>query len=131
MTGAEVALMAAGTAVGTMREAVDDLRGDGFPVGLVKVRVLRPFHGSLLRKIMTGVGKIIVLDRDIDFGQGGIIAQEVRNALYTMQNRPKVYSFICGLGGRDITPQTVVEITQSVWNKQRVPADTVWFDARE
>ncbi|MFC2075478.1 pyruvate ferredoxin oxidoreductase [candidate division KSB1 bacterium] len=130
MTGAEVALMAAGTAVGTMREAVDDLRGDGFPVGLVKVRVLRPFHGSLLRKVMAGVEKIIVLDRDIDFGQGGIIAQEVRNALYTMKNRPKVYSYICGLGGRDITPEIVTEITQSVWNKQRVPADTVWFDSQ-
>ena len=61
---------------------------------------------------MKDADTLIVLDRAISFGLGGPVASEVRSALYPMEKRPKVVSFIGGLGGRDITVAGFEEIVK-------------------
>jgi len=107
---AEVALVTSGTVTGTSRVVVDELRDQGLKIGLLKVRMFRPFPHEKVRQALAGVAKVAVIDRNISFGYSGIFAQEVRAALYGAEKRPPIFDFVAGLGGRDIVPATIREI---------------------
>jgi pyruvate ferredoxin oxidoreductase alpha subunit len=79
------------------------LREAGTDIGLVHLRLWRPFPFEELRQALSGAGTLIVLDRSISSGAGGPVCGEIKSALYGQPNMPKVISFIGGLGGRDIT----------------------------
>jgi pyruvate/2-oxoacid:ferredoxin oxidoreductase alpha subunit len=123
---AEVILAMAGTAVSTSRQVVDDLRARGEKVGVLKLRMFRPFPAALLASLVAGARKIAVLDRNFCFGVGGIFAQEIRSALYHAASRPPVYSYIAGLGGRDVTPGTIEEIYFRTKQADRPDPESVW-----
>ncbi len=101
MDDAEVAVVAMGSVVGLVREAVEELRKEGKKVGLVKIRSFRPFPTEDIRKVMEGVEKVVVFERAISFGHEGPVAIDLKSALYGHSDA-KVYSFVVGLGGRDI-----------------------------
>jgi pyruvate ferredoxin oxidoreductase alpha subunit len=103
MEGAEIALVAMGSILGTMKDAVDQLREAGVSVGLVKVRSYRPFPVEALRKALSGVRVVCVLDRDISMGMEGALYTDVKAAMYNAADAPDMLGFIIGLGGRDIT----------------------------
>ncbi len=103
MEGAEVALVAMGSILGTMKDAVDELRAAGMPVGIVKIRSYRPFPVEALRKALSGVKVVCVLDRDISMGMEGALFTDLKAALYNTADAPDMLGFIIGLGGRDIT----------------------------
>ncbi len=124
--GAEVVLLTSATAVSTARIAVDELRGLGFPVGLAKLRTFRPFPVDEIRSIAQRVGKIGVLDRNVSFGATGMIYQETKAVLYNTPRRPAVFGFIAGLGGRDITPETIKSIFSFVMNHDAPDTETIW-----
>jgi pyruvate/2-oxoacid:ferredoxin oxidoreductase alpha subunit len=125
--GAEVVLLTSATAVSTARIAVDELRSLGFPVGLVKLRTFRPFPVDEIRSIAQRVGKIGVLDRNVSFGATGIIYQETKAVLYNAPVRPKVFGFIAGLGGRDITTETIKDIFAFVMNHDAPDNESIWI----
>jgi pyruvate/2-oxoacid:ferredoxin oxidoreductase alpha subunit len=124
--GAEVVLLTSATAVSTARIAVDELRSLGFPVGLVKLRVFRPFPVEEIRSVAERVGKIGVLDRNISFGATGMIYQETKAILYNAPVKPKLFGFIAGLGGRDITTETIKDIFSFVMNHDAPESETIW-----
>ncbi len=102
--GAETLLMTMGSVSETAMEAIDKLQEGGRKVGLIRLRLWRPFPADELRAEMAGVKTLAVLDRAVSFGgAGGPVAGEVRSALYSIKDAPYVASFIAGLGGRDIT----------------------------
>ena len=103
MDGAEVAIVAMGSFLGTMKDAVDGMRAEGMNVGIVKVRSYRPFPVEALRKALAGVKVACVLDRDISMGMEGAVYTDLKAALYNAKDRPAMLGFIIGLGGRDIT----------------------------
>ena len=107
---AEIALVTSGTVTGTSRVVVDELRDKGLKIGLLKVRMFRPFPHEKVRQALAGIEKVAVIDRNISFGDSGVFAQEVRAALYNADERPPVFDFVTGLGGRDIVPATIREI---------------------
>jgi pyruvate/2-oxoacid:ferredoxin oxidoreductase alpha subunit len=111
---AEAIIVTSGTVTSTSRDVIDAWRDRGEAVGLLKVRMFRPFPIELVREVLRGVPKVGVVDRNICPGFGGIFAQEIKAALYDMDEnqRPNIYGFIAGLGGRDVTPETVDEILQ-------------------
>jgi pyruvate ferredoxin oxidoreductase alpha subunit len=117
--GASTLLIAAGSVVGTARDAVDELRADGEPVGLVKLRSLRPFPIDELRELASSVRAIAVLDRDCSFGMEGAIMSDVKAALYGLPNPPLVCGYIAGLGGRDIRIEDVKAIFASTMEAAR------------
>lgn len=107
---AEVVLVTSGSSTSPARVAVKTLREKGHKVGLLKVKTFRPFPAEKVREILAGRKSVAVVDRNISFGKGGIFADELKGALFNLKSKPKVYEFIVGLGGRDITPEIIEEI---------------------
>jgi pyruvate/2-oxoacid:ferredoxin oxidoreductase alpha subunit len=103
---AELLLVTSGTITATARTVVDAWRERGEAVGLVKVKMFRPFPALRLREALRGVDRVAVLDRNFSAGHGGIFAEEIRAALYDLpqEDRPVVFGYVLGLGGRDVTP---------------------------
>lgn len=88
----------------TAMEVVDALRLEGEKVGVVKIRLFRPFPLEEFRKAVLGKKHLIVLDRAISFGtQGGPVACELRSALYKMEGAPAIVNYVAGLAGRDVS----------------------------
>lgn len=103
---AETIFVALGSFGETAGEAVKALRERGEQVGLLNLRLWRPFPFEAFARAVEGVRNLIVLDRAVSYGgPGGPVAGEIRSALYNLENRPQVYSFVSGLGGRDVTVQ--------------------------
>ncbi|MEE9583568.1 MAG: transketolase C-terminal domain-containing protein [Dehalococcoidales bacterium] len=102
--GAEVLLLTMGSFSETAMTAIDKMRSEGKNIGLIKLRLWRPFPFSEIRSAVKDAEVLIVLDRALSLGgPGGPVASEIRSALYNEDKRPKIVSFVGGLGGRDIT----------------------------
>ena len=108
---AKVLLLTMGSFSETAMTAIDKMRGEGREVGLIKLRLWRPFPFEEIRQAVKNAEVLIVLDRALSFGgPGGPVCSEVRSALYGEDKKPKVIGFVGGLGGRDITAAGFEEI---------------------
>jgi pyruvate ferredoxin oxidoreductase alpha subunit len=105
MEGATMALLTMGSIGDTASMVIDELREEGVAVGLVKLRLWRPFPFDKLREVVGGLDLLVVLDRALSTGGPGPVCSEVRSALYREPDRPDVVGFVAGLGGRDIMPE--------------------------
>ncbi len=123
---ADLVLIMAGTAAGTCRHVVSELRKKGEKAGLLKLKMFRPFPTETIREILRNVAKAAVVDRNFSFGAGGIFAQELKAALCNCERRPKVYEYIAGLGGRDVTPEILEEIYFDAKNRPGPAKESVW-----
>jgi pyruvate ferredoxin oxidoreductase alpha subunit len=101
---AEIVMISVGSHTGTARTVVDAKREEGIKVGLVKIRVFRPFPRERLAKALQGKKGIGVIDRSVAFGRsGGHVFNELQVVLAKLGHRVPVLDFIGGLGGADIT----------------------------
>lgn len=105
---ADTALVALGSISGTVKDAIDELRAAGEKVGLLRIRNFRPFPSAEVRKALSGVSRVAVLDKNISLGSKGAVALEVRDALYGSQ--VSVFGYILGLGGRDVRKKDIAAI---------------------
>lgn len=106
---AETIFVALGSFAETAGEAVKAMREQGHRVGLLNLRLWRPFPFEAFTRAVERACNLIVLDRAVSYGgPGGPVAGEIRSALYNLENRPQVYSFVSGLGGRDVTVQDYI-----------------------
>ena len=126
---AETILLAAGTVCTTARLVADERRDAGEAVGLLKVRSFRPFPAEEIRDALKRARRVLVIDRNISFGHGGILAQEVRSALYPLDRRPDVFGFVAGLGGRDITCDVIAGLLDQV-RDARPEGEIHWVGVR-
>ncbi len=110
LDGAETALLGMGSLMGAVRDVVDKLRDRGQAVGALRLRCFRPFPAQALVRYLSGVQRIIVLEKAISIGAGGILASELRAALHQAGMMTPVESVIGGLGGRDLTPQVIESV---------------------
>ena len=102
--GARLLLLTMGSFSETAKAAVDTRKSKGESVGLINLRLWRPFPFSELRRAVKDAETLVVFDRCISFGgPGGPVSSEVRSALYNEKKRPVVVSFVGGLGGRDVS----------------------------
>jgi pyruvate ferredoxin oxidoreductase alpha subunit len=103
---AKTLLLTMGSFSETAKEAIDKKRAEGEKVGLIRIRLWRPFPFEELWRAVSNAETLIVFDRCISFGgPGGPVASEVRSALYSEEKRPKIVSIVGGLGGRDVSQQ--------------------------
>lgn len=123
---AQIIMVVTGTAASTCRKVISDLRSQGEKVGMLKLRMFRPFPTNLIRQILGSVQKVAVLDRNFSFGASGIFAQEIRAALCNSYGHPPVFGFIAGLGGRDVTPETLSEIYWKTQTSDTPESDSIW-----
>ena len=101
--GAKVLLLTMGSFSETAMVAIDKMRGEGRDVGLIRLRLWRPFPFKELRQAVGDAEVLIVLDRALSFGgPAGPVCSEIKAALYNEYKKPKIVSFVGGLGGRDI-----------------------------
>jgi pyruvate ferredoxin oxidoreductase alpha subunit len=101
--GADVLFITMGSFGETASVAVDELKAASESVGLVKIRLWRPFPFDDFRKAVAQAKVLVVLDRAISYGgPGGPVASELRSALYDEPTPPKVVNMVAGLGGRDV-----------------------------
>jgi len=131
MEDADVVLVASATIASTARVAVDELRDEGKKVGLLRVRVFRPFPSEEIRELLVGRKKVAVIDRNISFGHGGIFAQEIKSALYNSKNIPPLWSYIIGIGGRDVRVEDIKEIAMETIKGNEPKKDIIWKGVRE
>jgi len=124
---AEVILFTMGTAASTAREVIEDYRQQGKKVGLCRLRMFRPSPVEEVTRFLRGVKKVAVLDRDNSLGAGGIVAQELKAALYGAARKPKIYEFIAGLGGKDITPETIREVIEKTLRQPKPGNRPIWM----
>jgi len=102
--GAEVLLLTMGSLGETAKMAIDMKRSNGEPVGLINLRLWRPFPFEELRQAVRGASTLVVFDRCISFGgPGGPVCSEIRSALYDEEARPRVAGLVGALGGRDMS----------------------------
>ncbi len=127
--GADTVFLAAGTVCSTARLVVDERREAGEALGLVKLRAFRPFPTEEIRDALKGARRVLVIDRNISFGHGGILAQEVRSALYALERRPDLFGFVAGLGGRDITRDVLSGVLDRV-RDARPEGEIHWVGVR-
>jgi pyruvate ferredoxin oxidoreductase alpha subunit len=101
---AELAFVVLGALATRARDAVDRLRAGGWRVGLVRPRLVRPWPAEALRRALSGVRGVAVVDQNLSIGQGGVLHAELAAALYGRPQAPRLLSFVGGLGGREVTP---------------------------
>lgn len=108
--GAEYLFVMMGSFATKAKEAVDRLREAGWPIGLVRPRLLRPLPVDVLRQALCGRRAVAVIDQNISMGMGGVLHSEVAASLYGQPGAPLLASFIGGLGGRDIPAEEFFQI---------------------
>jgi pyruvate ferredoxin oxidoreductase alpha subunit len=104
---ADVVLMTTGSVTGTVRVVVEAMRAEGKKVGLIKLRVIRPFPVEKLKAALKNVKAYGVIDKNISFGYEGTVFTNVNSAVISMERLPKAVDFIGGIGGRDITKEDI------------------------
>ena len=108
---ASTILITMGSATETAMLAVDSLRDKGQKVGLVYIRLWRPFPHEEFFEAVREAKVIAVLDRAISYGMGGgPVFSEVKASLYNLTQRPYIKNFVAGLGGRDIPIENFIEM---------------------
>jgi len=127
---ADLVLVSSGTIVGTLREVVDDYRSRGERIGLLKIRYLRPLPAKAIAQALAPASQVAVIDRNVSVGMGGVFWQEIRAALYGSEAGSKpVLGFLAGIGGRDVTPDSVNKIIQVA--RTNPPQDVpIWVELK-
>jgi len=123
---ADLILATAGTIAGTCRVVADRARARGLKVGVLRIRMARPFPVKQICERLRTAKKVAVIDRDFSPGCGGIFAQEVKAALQGLASHVLVYEFIAGLGGKDVTDKDIEKIIEQTLNTPN-PGDSTWI----
>jgi len=122
---ADTVFCCSGALTGTVRVAVDQLRRDGHAVGLLKLRLFRPFPRRELLRLVKGKKRLIVLNRAVSYGVGGTVSQEIRAALFQEENRPTVHDVIVSLGGKEVFPEMIEQIARRAGELS--PMESIWI----
>ena len=107
---ADIILIAMSTMGGTAKVVADVLREKGEKVGVIRLKMFRPFPTKELAKAIGNAKAVAVFEKAMSFGAAtNPLALEVKTALYDSETRPMIMNFVVGLGGRDVPPTTFVE----------------------
>jgi len=127
---AETVLIASGSAASTVYHTVRNLRQAGRKVGFLRLRQLRPFPETTLLSLMKPNVTYGVLDRNLSPGTGGVFTQEIRSVLNRHGRFDRVYEFIAGLGGRDITEQNITDIFDKLTSGEIETSSINWIGVK-
>ena len=103
---ADTVVIALGSVLGTIKEAVDELRNAGTRIGVLGIGSFRPFPLAAVRAALEGAKRVVVLEKSFSVGLGGVVSTDVRLALAGLEL--PAYTVIAGLGGRAITKASLL-----------------------
>jgi len=111
MDDAEMAIVCLGSIAGSAKSIIEDYRAKGVKVGLLKLRVYRPFPAEEIAAVLENMKAVAVVEKCDGFAaKGGPLFDEIRSALYDKKKKPLVTDYIVGLGGREVTHAQLIEI---------------------
>jgi pyruvate/2-oxoacid:ferredoxin oxidoreductase alpha subunit len=122
---AETILIASGTIATTVRQEVEGLRKNGEKVGVIKIKMYRPFPGGEIRKLCRNAKKVGVLDRNYAAGIGGIFCHDVK-ACFQGHNDCLVQGYLTGVGGGDVVPEIIREVIGDLAGRRQAHSP-VWM----
>ena len=122
LDGAETVVVALGSVLGTLKDTVDELRARGRRIGVLGVGCFRPWPHQAVRDALADAGHVVVLEKSLAVGVGGIVSTNVRTAL--AGRRTTVQTVIAGLGGRPITKASLARMLEAADEDQ---LDTLSF----
>lgn len=117
-------LIASGTVAITARDVVEELRGKGEKIGLIRIKMMRPFPADEIRTLTTHAKRIGVLDRNYAAGLGGIFYHDVKASLQGHSDC-LVQGYLTGVGGGDVVPDMVREVASDLVQRSRA-GEPVW-----
>jgi pyruvate ferredoxin oxidoreductase alpha subunit len=123
---AETVVVALGSVLGTIEDVVDELREQGTSIGAVGLKCFRPYPLEEVRAALAGARRVVVLEKAFSVGAGGIVGQNVRDALAGAA--PVVYDVVGGLGGRPITKASLHQLVADVVGERLEPARLHFLD---
>ncbi|ADV64650.1 2-ketoisovalerate ferredoxin oxidoreductase subunit alpha [Desulfurococcus mucosus] len=109
---ADIVVVAMGSGAGTVRSVVRKLREKGERIGLLQLRMFRPFPYSEVAEKLSGAKLVVVMDKAIGPGAFGALYEDVAVSLYDSGERPMLVDYIYGLGGRDLQPSLVYKMIE-------------------
>jgi pyruvate ferredoxin oxidoreductase alpha subunit len=108
--GADVVIVALGSVLGTIKDAVDELREAGLSVGVLGISTFRPFPHAAVAEALAGAGRIVVLEKAFSVGVGGIVSLDVQASV---GYRQPLHTVVAGLGGRPITTTSLTTMLRA------------------
>jgi pyruvate ferredoxin oxidoreductase alpha subunit len=123
---AETVMVALGSVLGTIEDLVDELRDHGVSIGCVGVKAFRPWPGEEIRAALSSARRVIVLEKALAIGIGGIVSQNVRSALEGSGAR--IHTVIAGLGGRPVVGSSLERVVEAALDDQL--GETTFLDLR-
>jgi pyruvate/2-oxoacid:ferredoxin oxidoreductase alpha subunit len=122
---AETVIISMGTIGATAEMVVDELRQVGERVGSLRIRMFRPFPVELIRQGLASASRVVVIDRDISLGYGGVLWGEVSSIV----GRNKlVQNYMAGIGGGDVRPQHIKEIITDIRGRKEAGTPVIMED---
>jgi len=94
-------------------------------VGLLKIRLFRPFPVQAIQEAVAGIPRLVVMERNYSPGLGGILHQELKAALFGMENAPLVHGYLAGVGGVNVSVDRIEELTRKALAETPV-VESVW-----
>jgi pyruvate/2-oxoacid:ferredoxin oxidoreductase alpha subunit len=123
---ADVVLVVSGTMATTAREVVRKRRAAGEKIGLVKLKMFRPYPEAALREACQSASKLAVLDRNYAAGAGGVFWQDTRAAFQGHRDDLLIQNYLAGLCGGDVTPAVIDDILADIAVREEA-GDPVWM----
>lgn len=112
---ADYIMVIMGSAAGTGKDTVDNLRDQGIKAGLLKIRMFRPFPGEEIAEALKNAKVIACMDRTESYNsQDGPIGNDVKAALFNAGMAPKVLNYVYGLAGRDVTVESLASVFEDM-----------------
>lgn len=116
---AETVVIALGSVLGTIKDTIDEMRDDGIKIGVLGITSFRPFPVAAIRRMLSHARRIIVLEKSLAVGIGGIVATDVRLAMDGLDT--KIYTVVAGLGGRNILRSSLHRVFRQAMHDQLEP----------
>jgi len=110
---ADLILTGMGSIANEATAAVDELREEGFKVGVIGIRVFRPFPRDEIRDAFKRAKSLIVLEKAISYGNEGALCNEIKGAFYGTDIRIPIHNYVVGLGGRDVKAREIAEAVRA------------------
>jgi len=123
---ADLVIVTSASITATARFTLKRLREKGHRVGLVKIRVFRPFPTEALRRVLDPVPKIAVIDRNLSLGREGIFCSELKAALVHSPVRHQIQGYLAGIGGTNVDPDVIETIVMDALRRDTFSDAPVW-----
>jgi pyruvate/2-oxoacid:ferredoxin oxidoreductase alpha subunit len=124
---AELVLVTTASITSTARAALTRLREKGHRVGLLKIRLFRPFPTKILRQFLDPVPRIAVLERNLSLGREGIFCSELKAALVNSRTPHQVQGYLAGIGGTDVNPELIERVVLDALGRREALDTPIWM----